>query len=569
MAKRYVIGLDFGTDSVRALVVNPESGRELASEVVFYPRWKKGLYCTPIEDQFRQHPLDYSESMTRAVKGALKKMKDARAGQKVIGIGVDTTGSTLVAVNNEGTPLSLIKKFAANPNAMFVLWKDHTAKAEAERINKVARANKINYTKYSGGVYSSEWYFSKILHILKVDTSVRKSACSWVEHCDWITGILVGNTDPASMARSRCAAGHKAMWHASWKGLPDQSFLTKVDPLFKGIRSQLFDDTQTSDQKAGSLTKEWARKLGLTTDVSVAVGAFDAHMGGVGAGIKPGVLSKIIGTSTCDMVIAPPKKIGRKLVGGICGQVDGSIIPGYVGLEAGQSSVGDAFAWLRDVVRWSFENILPNTALGKGLTAKKLAAAEEDLKDTIYAVLTKEAKKLKPGQAGVVALDWFNGRRTPYADQALRGALVGMNLGTSLPAIYRAIVESVAFGSRSIVDRFLESGVAIRSVVACGGLSKIDFVMQVHSDVMGKPISASKSDQTCALGAAIFAAVAAGAYKTVEQAQKKMCPGFSKTYKPDMKKHRIYNKLYTQYQRTGKSLEPVMHELIDIQTKAR
>ncbi len=569
MKNQYVMGLDFGTDSVRALVINPSNGKELGIEVVYYPRWKKGLFCNPALDQFRQHPLDYLESMEQAIKGAIKNTarmtKDNSVGEKIIGLGVDTTGSTPIAVDKNGLALALHGEFSKNPNAMFILWKDHTAKAEAQQINQIAHSNNLDYTKYSGGVYSSEWYFSKILHILREDKKVRHTVHSWVEHCDWIVGNLIGNLNPNSLPRSRCAAGHKAMWHASWNGLPDQDFLTKIDPHFQGIREKLFQDTLTSDKKAGTLSTAWSKRLGLSPHVSVAVGAFDAHMGAVGAGIESGILSKIIGTSTCDMVIASPEVIGDKLIGGICGQVDGSIIPGFIGLEAGQSSAGDDFAWIRDLNRWAIEEILPSlpNLQKKGFQLKK--EMTEPVKAAIYKTLTNEALKLKAGQSGLLALDWFNGRRTPFADQSLRGALIGMNLGSSLPAIYRSIVESVALGAKKIIERFHEERVVINSVIACGGLSKIDFVMQIHSDVLGMPIKVSSSDQTCALGAAIFAAVSAGLYPTIEKAQKKMCPGFSKTYKPNTQNHDIYNLLYRAYEKAGEALAPVMKDLMKIQ----
>ncbi len=564
MRKGYLLGLDFGTDSVRALIVDPANGQAIGSGVEYYPRWKDGLYCDPKIDQFRQHPSDYIEAMIKVVKSILRdvsKKKGINIGSKIIGIGIDTTGSTVAAVDEKGTPLALKPEFKENPNGMFIIWKDHTAKEEASLINEKAKSWKIDYTRYSGGVYSSEWFFSKILYTLKIDKNVRKSAYSWVEHCDWITNLLVGNTNPEGMAHSRCAAGHKAMWSEDWNGLPSQEFLDSVNPLLKGLRGHLYQHTYTSDRKVGNLSKEWARKLGLSNSASVAVGAFDAHMGAVGAGIKPKVLCKIIGTSSCDMVIAPNYIIGRRTLKGICGQVDGSIVPGYIGLEAGQSSVGDDFAWLRDLVIWSFVNILPKTSFGKNISSLQLKRLKEELKDTIYQVLTKEGKNIKPAESGLLAIDWFNGRRTPYADQSLRGALVGMNLGSLPPAIYKSIIESTAFGAKRIVQQFKKEGISLKSVIACGGLSNVDYVMQITSDILGLPINVSSSEQTCALGAAIFAAVASGYYKNVEEAQKRICPGFSKTYRPDKAKTRVYNKLYQQYLAAGKSLEPIMKKL--------
>lgn len=354
---KYVIGVDFGTDSARALVVNAETGEELASHVAHYKRWSEGLYSDAAKNQFRHHPLDYLESLEECITGALKKLP-AEVAENVIGIGIDTTGSTPAPVDENGTPLALLDEFRDNPNAMFILWKDHTAVQEAAEINKLAKTwGGVDYTKYEGGVYSSEWFWAKILHILRVDEKVRQAAHSWVEVCDWIPAVLTGTTDPKVLKRSRCAAGHKAMWHPEWGGLPSEEFLVKLDPLLKGVRERMFEETYTSDEKAGELTEEWAARLGLPPGVAVAVGAFDAHMGAVGGGIREHTLVKIMGTSTCDVMVASKDELGQTLVEGICGQVDGSVIPGMIGLEAGQSAFGDVYAWFRNVLLWPWETL--------------------------------------------------------------------------------------------------------------------------------------------------------------------------------------------------------------------
>ena len=359
---KVVIGVDFGTDSVRTVVIDSVDGNEIASAVFSYPRWKEGKYCVPASNQFRQHPLDYIEGLESTLRRALQAAPPGTA-ENVVGLSVDTTGSTPVAVDRQGTPLALLPEFSENPNAMFVLWKDHTAVQEAEEINRLAKTwGGIDFTQYEGGVYSSEWFWAKLLHLLRSDPSIRSAAYSWVEHCDWIPALLTGKTDPLAMMRSRCAAGHKAMWHASFSGLPSDEFLSKLDPLLKGLRPRLYEKTFTSDVCVGTLTSEWAQRLGLHTGVKVGVGAFDAHMGAVGGEIKPYQLIKIMGTSTCDMLIAPPEDLGKNLVKGICGQVDGSIIPGMVGLEAGQSAFGDVYAWFRDVLMWPVEHIVAKSA---------------------------------------------------------------------------------------------------------------------------------------------------------------------------------------------------------------
>lgn len=550
----YVLGIDFGTDSVRALVIDAGSGKELGSHVAAYPRWKNGLFCDPGKNQFRQHPLDYIESLEASVRGALRA-SGVGAGKKVIGIGIDTTGSTPCAVDRKGTPLSLTKAFAENPNAMFVLWKDHTSVKEAEEINRVARSwGGTDFTKYEGGIYSSEWFWAKILHVLRADKAVRKAAFSWVEHCDWMTAELTGTTDPLTLKRSRCAAGHKAMWHAEWGGLPDEKFLVAVDPLLAGLKARLYKDTYTSDIKAGDLTAEWAARLGLNPGIAVAVGAFDAHLGGVGGGISAGTLTKIMGTSTCDMIVAPEGEVGGRTVAGICGQVDGSIVPGLIGLEAGQSSFGDVYAWFASVLAWPLEAI--------DVDERNAGAVKTALRKKIVARLDDEASKVPLEETGLLALDWLNGRRTPDADQSLKGAVIGLSLGSTAPKIYRALVEATAFGSRAIVERFREQGVHIKDVVALGGITqKSPFVMQVSADVLNMPIKVARSEQSCALGSGMVGAVAAGVYKDVEAAQKKMGSGYSVTYKPDKKRAAKYEQLYRKYLQLGETLAPMLRAL--------
>ncbi len=557
MASKYVIGLDFGTDSIRAVIVNAQTGKEEASEVAVYKRWAAGLYCDPSLNRFRQHPQDYIEGLEAAIKGALAKLPPG-AGNDVAAVGIDTTGSTPAPVDEEGTPLALKEEFKDNPNAMFILWKDHTAVKEAEEINRAARApGMTDYTGYEGGVYSSEWFWAKILHVLREDEAVRKAAFSWVEHCDWMPTLLTGRQNPLSLKRSRCAAGHKAMWHPEWKGLPPEEFLTKIDPLLTGLRERLYTETYTSDVKAGDLGEEWALRLGLPDGIAVAVGAFDAHMGAVGGGITGGTLTKIMGTSTCDMIVVPKDVIGDRRVAGICGQVDGSIIPGLIGLEAGQSGFGDVYAWFVDLLFWPLESV--RNAPENPKSREKL---KQDIKDKIFQNLTEAAETISIRDTGLLALDWLNGRRTPDADQGLKGAIIGLTLGTTAPRIFRALVEATAYGSRAIMERFESEGVAIEEVVALGGIAqKSPFVIQVTADVLNRPIKVADSEQTCALGAAMFGAVAAGLYKTVPEAQAKMGGGFSSTYHPDPENARLYQKLYKQYLELGKSLEAQLRRL--------
>jgi L-ribulokinase len=548
MAKKYCIGLDYGSDSVRSVIIDAQTGEQIGTSVFEYPRWKAGKYCDPARNQYRQHPLDYIEGMEAAIKDALAQCPAGTAAQ-VAGIAFDTTGSTPVFTDEQGTPLALLPEFAENPNAMFVLWKDHTAVQEAAEINELARKWAIDYTAYEGGIYSSEWVWAKALHVLRQDSAVRARAYSWVEHCDWLPALITGNTRPETLFRSRCAAGHKAMWHPKWDGLPSEEFLTTLDPLLKGFRSRLFQDTFTSDFKAGYLTEEWAARLGLSTSVAVAVGAFDCHMGAVGAEVTPNILVRVIGTSTCDILVADHQQIGDKLVRGICGQVDGSVIPGLMGLEAGQSAFGDVYAWFRNVLAWPVVNILGQSLKTDTATREKLV---DEVLDKMIPALTAEAEKLSAEDTGLVATDWMNGRRTPDANQLLTGTITGLNLGSSAPALFRALVEATAFGSKAIVDRFASEGVRIDGIIGIGGISKKSpFVMQVMTDVLNMPIKVARSEQACAFGASMFAATAAGIYPRVEEAQKAMGQGFEAAFYPNPEQAKKYQALYQKYTSIG------------------
>lgn len=538
---QYVIGLDYGTDSVRALVVD-QNGGEIATAVHYYSRWKKGLYCDPAISQFRQHPLDYLEGLEKAVKAALKKAGPTVA-QNVVGISVDTTGSTPVAVDAKGTPLALLPEFAENPNAMFILWKDHTANQEAAEINDLARRWEVDYTQYVGGIYSSEWFWAKILRTLRVDPAVRSAAFSWVEHCDWIPAVLTGNTDPLALKRSRCAAGHKAMWHESYEGLPSEAFLGALDPLLSGLRARLYRHTFTADQSMGFLSKTWAKKLGLSEKTVVGVGSFDAHMGAVGASIEPYALVRVMGTSTCDMLVAPNEEVGHLLIKGICGQVDGSILPGMLGMEAGQSAFGDVYAWFQNLTAWPLRHFLPEKTAAQWV-------------DKIIPLLSEKAAALPVSEQDAIALDWFNGRRTPDANHTLKGAIAGLNLGSDAPRVFKALVEATAFGARRIVERFRSEGVPIREVIGIGGVSKKSpFVMQTLANVLNMPIKIAASEQTCALGAAICAASAAGLYPSMQVAQDAMGSGFDATFLPQVDKIGVYDRLYEQYVALGGKLD--------------
>ena len=557
MAKKYVIGIDYGTDTVRSVVVDTGNGEIVGSSVFEYPRWKKGLFCDPSLNQFRQHPLDYIEGLEKSVKGALSGL-GKEVIKNVVGITVDTTGSTPVAVDKAGVPLSMKPEFEKDPDAMFVLWKDHTAVKEAAEINELVKTwGGTDFTKFEGGIYSSEWFWAKILHVLRNSEKVRKNAFSWVEHCDWVPALLSGNTDPLKLKRSRCAAGHKAMWHKDFNGLPDEKFLIKLDPLLAGLTTKLFKETYTCDVPVGNICNEWANRLGLPGGVKVGAGSFDAHLGAVGGEIRPYQLVKVMGTSTCDMLVAPMEEVGDKLVAGICGQVDGSIIPGMLGLEAGQSAFGDIYAWFSKLLMWPVTEIIPGM---NWLDEKSKERIIKETSDKIIEDLSRRAESLVDEETSLVALDWLNGRRTPDANQELKGVITGLSLGSDAPRIFKALVEATAFGSRMINERFVSEGIRIDGVIAIGGVAKKNpYVMQIVADVLNMQIKVARSDQTCALGSAMAASVVADVYKDLPSAQQAMGGGFEKVYYPDPASAKKYDTLFKKYKKLGLFIEHDLH----------
>lgn len=543
--KQLALGLDFGTNSVRALVVDCATGKELASQVFHYPHGDAGIILDRKNVNLaRQHPQDYLDGTVACVKACLRRVRAA----DIVGIGVDTTGSTPLPVDEHGQPLAFHTAFKKTPAALAWLWKDHTGFAEAEAITATAAAMRPQYLAKCGGKYSSEWFWSKIWHCAKEAPAVFDAACTWVEHADWMAAVLTGTDHPDKLKRGICAAGHKAMFHPDWGGYPDEEFLRALDPKLVRVRRTLPNRAYMVADAAGELTEDWAKKLGLRPGSPVAVGAFDAHLGGVGSGIRPGTLVKIIGTSTCDMMVAP---LAEKLpdIPGLCGIVPESILPGYYGLEAGQSAVGDIFNWF---VRCSGQS---------------------------HETLTKGAAKLQPGESGLLGLDWHNGNRTILTDQRLTGLLVGLTLHSTPAEIYRALVEATAFGARRIVERFEEYGVKADRVVNCGGISvKNTLVMQIYADVLNRPMEISRSAQTCALGAAMAGAVVGGAHPNFAEAAAAMTGTLKKKFLPNPTNVARYDRLYRQYRRlhdihgtTGhaENLHDLMKELLALRDEVR
>lgn len=537
--KHYVVGIDFGTDSCRAVIVDVNTGSELATQVAFYPRWAKGMYCDSGINQYRQHPQDYIDTLVESVQGAIAQLP-AGESSYIVAIGIDTTGSTPVLVDRSGTPLALLPQHADKPDAMFILWKDHTAIREADEINKLAHSLPTDYTSLSGGIYSSEWFWAKALRALRNDESLREDAWSIIEHCDWMPAVLTGNLKPEITRRSRCAAGHKGMWAQEWGGYPPEEFLSQLDPLLKGFRARLPEETYTSDTSAGKLSNEWAEQLGLLPGIEICTGILDAHAGAVGAGIAPKTMVKIVGTSTCDILVVPNDELHTKIPG-ISGQVDGSVLPGMSGLEAGQSAFGDVYAWFKKLLTWTLE----------GLDE----ATKKEESDRILARLTEEARHLPVNENSLIAIDWLNGRRTPYADLTKKGIIAGITLGTTAPEIFRSLVEATAFGSKAILEHLKKEGVEITEVIGVGGISKkSDFVMQLLSDILAVPIRIAATEQAGALGAAMFAAVASEIIPDILHAQQLLGKGFEKTFYPRAEESQIYARLYAKYLSLGNIL---------------
>ncbi len=558
--RRYALGLDYGTNSCRSLLVDLDTGEELGSVVFPYPSGRLGILTDPSDPNVaRQNPQDYLDGLEAIIKGALveaHKNRDGFDASEVIGIGIDTTGSTPLPVNEAGTPLALLPEFSGNLNAYVWLWKDHTAHEEAASITEKAAAQHPEYLAKCGGIYSSEWWWSKIWRCCKIDRAVFDAAYSWVEHCDWLPAVLTGNDQPDKMKRSVCAAGHKAMYNPGWGGLPEKEFLADLDPALAALRDRLYDEAFSSDTSAGQLTAEWAERLGLSEGISVAVGAFDAHMGAVGSGVEAGTLVKILGTSTCDITVLPnSQELGD--VPGVCGVVDGSVLPAHYGIEAGQSAVGDIFLW--------FVNHLVPDSYGS-------------TQDEKFIEMERRLAELKPGETGLLALDWNNGNRTILVDVQLSGLILGQTLQTEAHEIYRALIEATAFGALTIINRMEEHGVKIDRVVNTGGLAvKNATLMQIYADILGRPLQVAASDQTCALGSALFGAVSGGSI-SLEEIQGNCCRLREVNYHPIPENQAVYEELHKLYRKLhdsfatatrGVPVDRVMKDLIAIRQRQR
>lgn len=551
----FTLGLDYGTNSARALIVRCADGKEFGSFVVDYPSGHQGILLdTKDHNVARQSPLDYLHCLEAATKGALKAASKKRGfnAAKVVGIGVDTTGSSPIPVDAKNRPLVAQKKFAKNLNAQCWLWKDHTSWKEADKITALAAKHNPEYIAKCGNTYSSEWFWAKLWRCQNVDPKVFNAAYSWVEMCDWLPAVLAGIKDPKKIKRGICAAGHKALYSEDWGGLPDKKFLKRLSPKLAALRDRLYDKAEDASALAGNLCADWANRLGLPEGIPLAIGEFDVHYGAIGSGVAEGTLVKVIGTSTCDVgVVSADKEIAD--IPGICGIVKGAILPGYYGIEAGQSAVGDIFKWWVEVVCGG--------------------------DDKTHVKFTNTAAKLAPAESGLLALDWNNGNRTILVDQRLTGLMLGNTLHTSAPEIYRALIEGTAFGARAIIERLREYGVPIKRVVCAGGIAeKNPFLMQTYADITGCTMLVAGSSQACALGSAISAAVLAGEHADFAIAEKKMTSLKNVAYKPNPAARRTYNQLYKLYRQLYDSfgglnksadLSGVMKDLLTLKEKAR
>lgn len=527
---KYSIGLDFGTNSCRALIVDLKNGEEVSSSVYNYPSGIDGIITDPKNPKLaRQNPDDYLQAIEKTIIEVIKIAKnkfDKFNPNNIIGIGIDATSSSPMPVDIKSLPLCFNEKFKDNPEAMVWLWKDHTSLQEVEKITNLAKNYYPEYLENIGGSYSSEWFWSKLLNIANSSPEVFNAASSFVEVCDWIPAVLTGKTQSSQIKRSACAAGHKAMFNKNWNGLPSKEFLNKLSSNLGDFRDKLYSEVYPAGKVFGTLSDKWAEILGLSKQTVVSVGTVDAHAGAVGSGVGEGRLVKILGTSTCDVLIH------RDLpnIPGVSGIVEDSVIEGYFGIEAGQPAVGDIFAWF-------VKNLVPDS----------YGSTQEEK----FINLETEAAKLKPGETGLLALDWNNGNRNILSDSRLSGLLLGQTLHTKAHEIYRALIEATAFGSLVIINKLEEYNLPIDDITACGGLAvKNKLLMQIYSDVTGRNIKLAKSEHASAIGAAIFGAVAAGkssgGFDSAEDAQK-VLTGSTFEYNPNSQNHEVYKKLFSLY----------------------
>ena len=537
----YVIGLDFGTDSVRALLVDIHTKREIVA-VENYPRWSQGYYCHASETQFRQHPADYMECMEKALLHVIAQCDTPHA---IGAISIDSTASTPCLVNRNLTPLSLSPEYESDPDAMFILWKDHTAQAEADEITRLCATSPWNYARHSGNNYSAECFWAKVLHILRRNERLRRDAWIPLELCDWIPALLTGCRDVQHLRSSHCVAGAKLMWAPEWGGYPPSGFFATLEPALAQMAERMPQETYACGTSAGRLSPEWARRLGLSEDVVVGVGNIDSHSGAVGAGICDGTMVLNLGTSACYMAVMPTDRYDGHIIDGLFGQVENYILPDRIGFEAGLSAFGDVYAWFKRILTWPLHQLHTDNA------ANCTEYIEQQETEMLFR-LGQAARQLPLREDAPLATDYLNGRRSPWPCSTLKSTLAGLTLATTAPELYYALVEATAFATRVIVDHLKTNGVTIERLIGIGGISqKSPFVMQTLADVLGMELSVADCMHACAQGAVIHASVAAGIYHSVEEAQQTLAARPSTVYRPDVSKSKILMRRYARYRELG------------------
>lgn len=543
---RLAAGVDFGSDSVRVSVVDSNTGESLGSASAGYSSWAEGKYCDPQRRQFRQHPLDYLRALDQCFSRLCEQV-DLRL---VSGIGIDTTGSTPAPVNREGLPLALLPEFSEDPDCMFWLWKDQTATAEAVQISRTLSQQIPDHTSLQGE-YSPEWWWAKILHGHQISPAIKKHALSWIEHSDWLANYLVGHSDPSSIARNRCAAGHKATLGGD---VPEEQ-LRQIHPYLASVRRTLSRKVAAAGTPIGTISPQWAARLGLDRNTIVSVGSLDAHSGGVGVGIGPGTLVKIIGTSTVDLFIAHENEMTGIDLGEVGGLAHDSIIPGFIGGESGQAAFGDLFAWFADIVTWGHDGITSGLSVDSGdLTTRQAALTH----GRVLQELDRRAAEREPSE--ILALDWLNGRRYPNPDPYANAALTNLRIGSDAVDLYKALVESVAMGSKAIFQGLREAGLSFERVILGGGIArKSPYVCQTISDALKVEVMVSQEEEACALGAAMYASVAAGHHKSLADAQSAMSAPFKVDYRPRTAESARLDQLLENYKKTGTALQSGLH----------
>jgi len=526
---KYAIGVDFGTLSARALVAEIGTGRELAAATMDYPHAVMNEFLpdgTPLRpDWALQHPQDYIDCLSHVIPEALRI--SGVSPEDVVGVGVDFTASTVLPIDKDGVPLCFKPEFASNPYAYTMLWKHHAAQDKARRIEEIAKARGESFLARYGGKVSSEWMLPKLWQVLDEAPEVYEAADRFIEAGDWI-GLLLTGVE----ARAACMAGYKAFWHKQ-EGYLSKDFLRALDPRLENLAAdKLSDNLLPAGAKVGGLDEHGAKLTGLLPGTAVAAASIDAHVSFPPTGLaQPGKMLMILGTSACHLMLGETEQV----VPGMCGVVEDGMVPGLFGYEAGQSCCGDHFKWLVD-------NCIP-----------RAYADEADARNMhIQSLLTEKAAKLRPGQSGLIALDWWNGNRSVLVDVDLTGMLIGMTLTTRPEEIYRALIEATAYGARKIIDTFEENGVHIDGLYACGGIAKKNtLMMQIYADVFQREIRVARSTQAPALGSAMFGAVAAGkaagGYDTVHEAAAEMGGVDEKYYIPNPENAAVYDALYAEY----------------------